>query len=136
MSKFYVGGTFSRYEEVRATIDQITELGHECAHDWTRGEWFSTDTAAGDGYTAMDHWPEMARAEVEAVREVARHFGFCVFLGEQASIGWTAEFGMAIAFDVAEIIVVKPFKTTVFMALPNVVQVETIDDALVQLSSK
>jgi hypothetical protein len=129
MSKFYLGATFSRYREARAAIDQIVALGHECVEDWTRAEDFGPDgemlASSGDGYQMADHWPEAARREIDAIRTVAEHGGFCVFLGEQPGLGWPVEFGMAIAFGVDQIYVVAPFKTTVFMALPNVHEYES-----------
>lgn len=133
--RFYVGGTFTRWPEVRDLVDRITGMGHQCVHDWTRGQWFETDTVAGDGYTVMEHWPEMAQAEVNAVQEVAEHRGFCLFLGQQASLGWPTEFGMAIAFGVPNIFLVDPFKTTVFVALPQVKVFDDIDAALREIES-
>jgi hypothetical protein len=91
--------------------------------------------SSGDGYQMADHWPEAARREVLAVRTVSQeHDGFCVFLGEQPSLGWTTEFGMSIAFGVPSIYVVAPFKTTVFMALPQVFECGSLDDVLVNLA--
>lgn len=134
MSKFYVGATFTRFREVRAIIDTLEAAGHECAEDWTRSQDFDSDgelkSSAGDGYQQADHWPEAANKERDAIREVAEDGGFCIFLGEQPSLGWPVEFGMALAFGVPEIIVVAPFKTTVFVALPEVNVVDTKEDAL------
>jgi hypothetical protein len=132
---FYVGGTFTRYEEVRAVIDRLTALGHECAYDWTRS--VNDFSVTGDmlasnqgGYVMMDHWPTEAQKEVDAVRRVGDALGFCVFLGEQASLGWPTEFGMAIAFGVPRIAIVNPFKTTVFAALSQVYIAASVDDAV------
>lgn len=139
MSKFYLGSTFSRYREARAAIDQITALGHECVEDWTRCDAFGPDgellPVHGDGYVMNDSWLPAARREIEAVAMVSTDVnGFCVFLGEQPSLGWPVEFGMAIAFEVTWIFVVAPFKTTVFMALPQVIEFVTIEGAVIEAS--
>lgn len=132
--KFYLGATFSRYREARDVIDRLVEMGHECVEDWTRAEAFGPDgellPSHGDGYQENDSWPEAARREVEAVKAVAEANGFCVFLGEQPSLGWTTEFGMSIAFGVESIYIVNPFKTTVFVSLSQVVLCDDLDEML------
>jgi hypothetical protein len=135
MSLFYVGGTFTRYEEVRSVVDRLAALGHECAHDWTRqdqdfdGSGRLKDSAKG-GYDMQSHWPHQAELEIDAIRRVGAAGGFTIFLGEEASRGWVTEFGMAIAFNVPRIAVVNPFKVTVFDALPNVVLANSVDEAI------
>lgn len=132
---FYVGATFTRYREVRALIDVLESLGHKCAEDWTRtSKDFGSDgellPSSGTGYEMQDHWAEAAQRERAAVAEVSLNEGFCLFLGEQASLGWPVEMGMSIAFGVPRIIVVSPFKPTVFMALPEIMEVDSQDAAL------
>lgn len=137
---FYVGTTFTRYKEARAVIDRLVELGHECAEDWTRTEKdFGPDgemlASSGDGYQKADHWQEAAEREVQAVARVSIERGFCVFLGQQASLGWPVEFGMSIAFGVPDIFLIAPFKTTVFAALPQVLVFDDVDDVLDEIGS-
>ena len=138
--KFYVGATFTRFREVRAIIDAIELAGHDCAEDWTRSQDFDDDgelkASAGDGYQQADHWPEAANKERDAIREVARHFGFCLFLGQQPSLGWPVELGMAIAYDVPSILLVAPFKTTVFVALPNVEVFVDVEGAIRSIAER
>jgi hypothetical protein len=133
---FYVGATFSRYAEARAVIDALTLTGRECTHDWTRTRAFGSDghplPGTGGGYTL-----ERADAAAHAVDDIAavQRAEVCVFLGEQASLGWPVEFGLALAASCPLIYVVAPFKWTVFLALPTVYVVESAEQALMRLGA-
>jgi hypothetical protein len=133
--KFYVGTTFTRYREARALIDTFQALGHECAEDWTRNSHdFDSDgnlvESAGTGYEEREHWLETANKEKDAQRDIAADGGFCVFLGEEASRGWVAEQAYADAFGVPLIIVVNPFKVSIFDSLPSTHVVSSKQEAL------
>lgn len=127
----YVGATFSRYEEARRVIDALAAAGHSCAHDWTRTRAFGADghplPDTGGGYE-LD--PEDAAAHATDDVRAVTGADACLFLGEQPSLGWPTEFGIAIATGCPRIVVVAPFRWTVFLALPAVEVVETIDAAL------
>jgi hypothetical protein len=132
--KFYVGTTFTRYREARALIDTLHELGHECVEDWTRTDQFDDSGQLKDsergGYAMMDHWPEGARVEKAAIKLVADTAGFCIFLAEEPSRGHVTEYGIAIGTGVPNIIVVAPWKLTIFDALPEVTLVDFVQSAV------
>lgn len=130
--KVYVGATFSRYEEARAVMDAVTEMGHEITHDWTRTRAFGDDghplpDTAGGYKLAPEDAAAHAHDDIVAVGDA----DVCVFLGQEASLGWPVEFGVSLVNPgVSRVFVVAPFKWTVFLALPKVHEVEDVGAAL------
>lgn len=130
---FYVGATFTRYEEARAVVDALCDAGHECAFDWTR-----TDAFGADGHPLPDVDPYRLPPEVQARHArndlaAVRRADLCLFLAQQASCGWPVECGAALAYEVPHVWLVAPFKPTVFWALPGVETFDSLAPALRRL---
>jgi hypothetical protein len=126
--RFYVGATFARYEEVREVVDVLEAAGHSCTHDWTRTAEFDQDGhPRGDGYDAS---PAVLRASAREDLRGVRQADACLFLGQEASAGWPTEFGAALAYGTARVVVVAPWRGSCFWHLPQVVVVASLAEAL------
>lgn len=118
--KIYTGTTFTRYEEARAVNDRLRALGHEITHDWTR-----TDEFGDDGHPLKQDPSEISKDDARryAADDIAGVLAAdaCLFLGEQASLGWPVEFGLALGSSRCHsILVVQPFRWTVFLEVGKV----------------
>lgn len=127
----YVGATFSRYLEARSVMDALTAVGHKVTHDWTRTDAFGEDGHPHPGTAGGYDLPSIKqRVHAEEDLFAVEEADLLLILAQQASCGWPVEIGMALAFGMADVWVVEPFKPTVFWHLP---QVRVFDDVATPL---
>lgn len=125
--KVYVMCRFSQYERVRAFCDDLRAAGHTVTHDWTRTDEFDENGHphhVAEGDLAPDVAARFAMDDLRGVRSA----DLCVFLAEDAGeggfCGALIEFGTATA-NAVPVIVVAPWRPSIFWHLPGVEVVES-----------
>lgn len=126
--KVYVAGRFGDYERVRRVIDAINATpGDSVTHDWTRSEEFQNGHPIV--YDANNPKPvkdgvRHAKQDLLGVWKAQT----LVCLGDDQLCGALIEVGYALAFDDKRIIMVAPWRYTIFWELPNVEIVDNIEE--------
>jgi hypothetical protein len=131
--KLYTASKFANYERVRAFNDAARAAGHKVTHDWTRTAEFDEHghprqaneakiaPELGGHHAALDLYSGVAPADMLVF--LAEDGGYC---------GALIEFGAACALG-KPILIVAPWRASIFWHLPNVTIVADEDDARARL---
>lgn len=127
--KVYVAGRFGDYERVRRVIDAINATpGDSVTHDWTRSDEFDEN---GHPYFYNSNAPKPVKDAVRHARldlQGVWKAQTVVCLADDQLCGALIEVGYALAFDNKEIIMVDPWRYTIFWELPNVKIINDIEE--------
>jgi hypothetical protein len=125
--KLYTASKFANYERVRAFNNAARAAGHAITHDWTRTDEFTADghpkqadealitPELGGHHAALDLFSGVAPAD--ALVFLAEDGGYC---------GALIEFGAACALG-KPVLIVDPWRASIFWHLPNVTVFATED---------
>jgi nucleoside 2-deoxyribosyltransferase len=111
--KVYVATKWEEKGRAREVMDQLEAAGHSITYDWTTSEQFSSEQARLDLYGVMT---------ADAL----------VFLAEQDLNyrGAYVELGVALATGIPVIVVGRAIDRCLFVTLPTVRRVHSVDDVL------
>jgi hypothetical protein len=128
--RVYVAGRFTQYERLRAVMDAVTEEGYAVTHDWTRTEEFGVDGhplvhEQGRRPAEADSYAHHSEDDIRGCRTADA----VLAIADEPLTGGLIEIGAALAYGVP-VVVVAPWRWTVFWEHPLVKVVSTLDDAL------
>lgn len=121
----YVGSAFANKEAVRAAQAALIAAGHTVTHDWTPEDAGTRTGAELDAYQQACGWDDVHGVERAEVVVALNHVAAC-------GLWW--ECGIALGRRIP-VIVVGPGKWTIFMDLPGVYRVHTVEDAIALIAS-
>lgn len=121
----YVGSAFGNKEAVREAQSALVAAGHGVTHDWTPEDSAGLADAELNAYQQRCGWDD--------VRGVERA-DFMLALNHSAACGLWWECGIALGRRIP-VVVVGGGKWTIFMELPGVYRVKTLEDAIVLIST-